>query len=141
MWLEGCGWKYASLLDEPATRSSCNINLYCRVLCNAFGHIGGNYNLIYASLFWIPVNKPTKLFGDKNLVVIQNALMPEVMLQKMHTTISCHRVRECVTANIIAPHKIDGKDNFIDIFTKPVEGTTFKYHAWHLMQKTLTSQK
>ena len=42
---------------------------------------------------------------------------------------------ENVAAKIIEPHKIDGKDNFDDIFTKPVDGTTFKYHAWDLMWK------
>ena len=66
--------------------------------------------------------------------------MPEASLQKKHTAISFHRVRECVVAKIIEPHKIDGKDNFNDIFTKPVDGTTFKYHAWDLMWKTPTSQ-
>ena len=74
------------------------------------------------------VNEPTKLCGD-NLGVIQNASMPEATLQKQHTTISFHWVRECVAAKIVKPHKIDGKDNFADIFTKPVDGTIFKYHA------------
>ena len=87
----------------------------------------------------IPVNEPTKLFGD-NLGVIQNASMPEATLQKKYTAISFHRVRECVAAKIIEPHKIDGKDNVADIFTKPVDGTTFKYHVWDLMWKTRTSQ-
>ena len=86
-----------------------------------------------------PVNGPTKLFGD-NLGVIQNASMPAATLQKKHTAISFHRVRECVAAKIIEPHKIDGKDNSADIFTKPVDGATFKYHAWALMWKTPTSQ-
>ena len=50
----------------------------------------------------IPVTKPTKLFGD-NLGVIQNASIPEATLQKKHTAISFHRVRECNAAKIIAP--------------------------------------
>ena len=33
--------------------------------------------------FGIPVNEPTKLFGD-NIGVIQNASMPEATLQKKH---------------------------------------------------------
>ena len=86
-----------------------------------------------------PVNGPTTLFGD-NLGVIQNASTPEATLQKKHTDISFHRVRECVAAKIIEPHKIDGIDNFADIFTKPVDGTTLKYLAWDLMWKTPTSQ-
>jgi hypothetical protein len=87
----------------------------------------------------IPVNEPTKLFGD-NLGVIQNASMPEATLQKKHTAISFHRVRECVAAKIIAPYAINGKDNFADIFTKPVDGNTFKYHAWDLLWKTPTTR-
>ena len=87
----------------------------------------------------IPVTEPTKMFGD-NLGLIQNASMPEATLQKKHTAISFHRVRESVTAGVIAPYQIDGKDNFADIFTKPVNGTTFKYHTWDLLWKTPTSQ-
>jgi len=60
----------------------------------------------------IPVNEPTKLFGD-NLGVIQKASMPEATLQKKHTAISFHRVKECVAAKIIEPHKIDGEDNLL----------------------------
>ena len=67
--------------------------------------------------------------------------MPEATLQKKHTAISFHRVRECVATKIIAPYAINGKDNFADIFTEPVYGTTFKYHAWDLLGKTPTSQK
>jgi hypothetical protein len=37
----------------------------------------------------IPVDKPTKLFGD-NLGVIQNASMPEANLHKKHVAISFH---------------------------------------------------
>ena len=48
-------------------------------------------------------------------------------------------IQKCVATKIFVPHKIDGKDNITDIFTKPVGGTTFKYHAWDLMWKTLTS--
>ena len=80
----------------------------------------------------IPVTEPTKMFGD-NLGVIQNASMPEATLQKKHTAIFFHRVRECVAARVIAPYQIDGKDNFTYIFTKPMDGTTFKYHAWDLL--------
>ena len=73
----------------------------------------------------IPVTEPTKMFGD-NLGVIQNASMPEATMQKKHTAISFHRVRECVAAGVIAPYQIDGKDNFADIFTKPVDGDYFQ---------------
>jgi hypothetical protein len=50
----------------------------------------------------IQLDGPTKLFGD-NMGVIQNASMPEATLQKKHTAISFHHVRECVAAKIIAP--------------------------------------
>jgi hypothetical protein len=55
------------------------------------------------------------------------------------TAFSFRRVRECVAARIIAPYAINGKDNFADIFTKPVDGTTFKYHAWNLLWKSPTT--
>ena len=98
------------------------------------------YNLVYACSLSISVYEPTKIFGD-NLGVIQNASMPEATLQKKHTTISFHtKVRECVAAKISEPHKIEGKDNVADIFTKTVDVTTFKYHAWDLMWNTPTSQ-
>ena len=45
-----------------------------------------------------------------------------------------------MAAKIVAPHRINGKDNFADIFVKPFDGITFKYHAWDLMWKALTSQ-
>ena len=85
----------------------------------------------------IPVNEPTKLFGD-NLGVIQNASMPEANLVKKHIAIAFHFVRECVAAKIIAPYKISGKDNFADVFTKALDITTFKYHAWDLLWHTPT---
>ena len=84
------------------------------------------------------MNEPTKLFGD-NQGVIQNASMPEATFQKKHTAISFQWMRECVAAKIIEPHKIDGKDNYADIFTKLVDGTIFNYHAWDLMWKTPTT--
>ena len=87
----------------------------------------------------IPVTEPTKLFGD-NPGVIQNAYMPEATLQKKHTAIFFHRVREFVAAKIIAPYAINGKDNITNIVTKPVDRTTFKYHAWELLWKTPTSR-
>ena len=63
----------------------------------------------------IPVNEPTKLFGD-NLGAIQNASIPEAYRRLKHTAISFHRVRECLAAKIVEQHKIDGRDNFTDIF-------------------------
>jgi hypothetical protein len=85
----------------------------------------------------IPVNKPTRLFGD-NLGVIQNASMPEANLHKKHVAISFHRVRECVAAKIVAPYHVDGKDNFADILTKALDISTFKHHAWDLLWHTST---
>ena len=42
----------------------------------------------------IPVNEPTKLFGD-NLGVIQNASMPEATLQKKHSYFFLQGERMC----------------------------------------------
>ena len=85
----------------------------------------------------IPVEEPTKLFGD-NLGVIQNASMPEAKLTKKHVAIAFHSVRESVSAKIIAPYKIDGKDNYADILTKALDIATFKHHAWDLLWHTST---
>ena len=87
----------------------------------------------------VPVVEPTKVFGD-NLGVIQNASCQDAILQKKHVAIAFHRVWECVAAKIIAPYHIGGKDNFANIFTKPVDGTSFKYHAWDLLWKTPTTR-
>ena len=87
----------------------------------------------------MPIEGPTKMFGD-NMGVIQNASMPEVTLAKKHTAITFHHVWECVAAKIIAPYYIEGKDNFANIFMKPVDGMTFKYHAWDLLWKTPTTK-
>jgi len=85
------------------------------------------------------VNEPTNLFRD-NLRVTQNASMPAATMQKKYTAVSFHRVRECVAAKTVEPHKIDGKDNFAEIFAKPVNGTSFKYHARDLMWKNYIGQ-
>jgi len=77
-----------------------------------------------------------KMFSDI-LGVIQNASMPAVTLAKMRMAIAFHCVQECVAAKIISLYYIEGKDNFADIFTKPVDGLNFKYHAGDILWKML----
>jgi len=71
----------------------------------------------------VPLLEPTKVFGD-NLGVIQNASCQDAVLQKKHVAIAVHRVWECVS----------------HIFTKPVDGTSFKYHAWDMLWKSPTTR-
>jgi hypothetical protein len=68
----------------------------------------------------IKVEKPSRIYGD-NLDVIQNATMPEGTLKKKHIALPYHFVREAVAVGIISAFKVPGKDNFADVFTKPLE--------------------
>jgi hypothetical protein len=80
----------------------------------------------------IPITQPTKLFGD-NLGVIQSASTPEATLKKKHVALSYHCVREAIAAKITAPFKLEGKDNFADVLTKPLERNSFLHHTNDLM--------
>jgi hypothetical protein len=80
----------------------------------------------------IKVTKPCRLYGD-NLGVIQNATIPEGTLKKKHVALSYHFVREAVSVGVISAFKVDGKDNFADVFTKPLERNGFMYHTCGLL--------
>jgi hypothetical protein len=76
----------------------------------------------------IHVSKPSNLSGD-NAGVILNASIPEATLKKKHVALSYHTVRENVSAGVIHPQKIAGKNNIADILTKPLDRQTFMNHA------------
>jgi hypothetical protein len=50
--------------------------------------------------------------------VVRNTSIPESVLNKKHTSICYHRVREAVAAKILRIAKIDSRDNLADILTK-----------------------
>ena len=85
----------------------------------------------------IKVEKPTRIYGD-NLGVIQNATMPEGTLKKKHVALSYHFVREAVAVNVISAFKVAGKDNFADVFTKPLERDGFMHHTCGLLWASST---
>jgi hypothetical protein len=86
----------------------------------------------------IRVTQPTKLFGD-NLGVIQNASVPDATLKKKHVALSYHCVREAIAAKITAPYKLDSKDNFADVLTKPLERGSFLHHVKDLLWGSATT--
>jgi hypothetical protein len=64
----------------------------------------------------IKVSKPSDLFGDK-AGVISNVTSPDANLKKKHVALSYHTVQENVSAGVIHPHKISGKNNIADLLT------------------------
>jgi hypothetical protein len=51
----------------------------------------------------IPIDGPTSLFGNNELVVT-NATKPEWMLKKKHSAIAYHRVQEAQAAGLCSSH-------------------------------------
>jgi hypothetical protein len=68
----------------------------------------------------ICITKPSDLSGD-NAGVITNAMMADATLKKKHVALSYHSVRESVSAGIVNPCKIAGKNNIADLLTKPLD--------------------
>ena len=65
----------------------------------------------------VPVQGKSYMFGD-NKSVVQSATVPHSLLNKRHTALSYHRVREAVAAGIVEFHWIHGQDNPADVLTK-----------------------
>ena len=63
------------------------------------------------------VDTASSVYGD-NLGVIKNDNIKDSLLKKKHVAISYQKVRESVTAGIIAPIKIALLENFADCLTK-----------------------
>jgi hypothetical protein len=57
------------------------------------------------------------MFGDNQAVVINNSI-PHSLLNKRHSTLSYHCVREMIAAKILGYYWIDGKLNPADIVSK-----------------------
>ena len=72
-------------------------------------------------MFGIAIIGPTTVFCD-NQSVYNNATFAESTLKKKHNSICFHRVRECVAAAILVPHKVDSQFNLLDILTKSLPG-------------------
>ena len=67
----------------------------------------------------IPLNGPALLLGDNNSVVL-NMTIPSSPLKKKHNAIAWHCIREAIMCKILVFAKIDSKDNYSDMLTKPL---------------------
>ena len=80
----------------------------------------------------VPKDKPTNIFGD-NWSVIQSATIPESEMKKKHIAILYLYVRETIAAGVSNPVWIRTYENFSDVCTKALCGTTFDSHIHELM--------
>ena len=67
--------------------------------------------------FGVPVKGSTKLFGD-NGSMVDSSTIPHSRLNKRHTALSYHRVREAIAAGITSLYHIAGALNPADILSK-----------------------
>jgi hypothetical protein len=67
--------------------------------------------------FGVPVNTKSYMFGD-NKSVVDSATIPHAKLNKRHTMLSFHRVREAIASKIISFYHIPGDINPADILSK-----------------------
>jgi hypothetical protein len=82
----------------------------------------------------VPIVGPTCIFGDNESVVNRSAVV-NAKLQKRHTMLSFHRVREAIAAGTIQTyHFIPGNQNTADILSKEAWGYT---QVWALMRPIL----
>ena len=80
----------------------------------------------------VPMKGPSYMFGD-NLAVVNSASIPDDTLKKRRNTLSYHRVREVIAADIIRSIHIESKDNLADVLTKFLPSTKW----WPLMKPLL----
>jgi hypothetical protein len=57
----------------------------------------------------VPIKGPTPMYGD-NMAVVLNTTVPSSQLKKNHNAIAYHRVREAITARMIALSHIPSTD-------------------------------
>jgi hypothetical protein len=65
----------------------------------------------------IPVDGPAWMFDDKFTVIVFSTIHQST-LNKRHTALSYHRVRECIAANSLYFIHVEGRFNPSDILTK-----------------------
>ena len=65
----------------------------------------------------ILMSEPTNTFCDNNSVVL-NVTRPKSTLQTKHSSITYHKVRECVATEAMRIHHEPGTSNLADILTK-----------------------
>ena len=67
--------------------------------------------------FGVPMDSPAEVFCD-NKSVVMNSSVPTSVLNKRHTAICYHKVREAQASEIIRTGWIPGDMNLADLFTK-----------------------
>jgi len=91
--------------------------------------------------FGIPIEGPSVVYCD-NQSVVHNAQRPESVLKKKHNSVSYHKIRESVAAEIITVYKIASGENHADLLTKALSGNVTSYHAdFILLNEDLWSEK
>jgi len=65
----------------------------------------------------VPLLDASYMFGD-NKSVVDSSTIPESKLNKRHTILSFHRVREAIASGMITFHHIPGKQNPADVLSK-----------------------
>ena len=87
-----------------------------------------------------PKGKPTLVFGD-DLRSTQSLTNLEALLNKKHTVLSFHKVRESHEAHIVQPHHCPGAENQLDVFTKIVPAEPFLCHVLDMMHRVWVGQQ
>ena len=82
--------------------------------------------------FGVPVKGATKLFGD-NGSMVDSSSIPHSRLNKRHSALSYHRVREAIAAGITTLHHIAGALNPADILSKHWGYS----QVWHMLRPLL----
>ena len=80
----------------------------------------------------VPLDGPSWMFGD-NYSVIVSSTIPHSSLNKRHTALSYHRVRECIASETIHFQHVPGRCNPSDVLTKYLSWSKF----WPLVQPLL----
>ena len=82
--------------------------------------------------FGIPVQKPTRMFGD-NKSVLDSVNILQSEMKKKHIVISYHLVREAIAARIIDAPWIMSHENYADVLTKALGTILFNQLICELM--------
>ena len=80
----------------------------------------------------VPLNEKVHMFGD-NKSVVTSSTMPQSKLNKRHTALAYHRVREAVASKMLSFNHIPGTSNPADILSKHWSN----HKIWGMLQPLL----
>jgi hypothetical protein len=80
----------------------------------------------------VRVSTPVKIFCD-NKSVVDCSTIPANVLQKRHSSIAYHKVRETVAVGLIQVFHIKSENNVADVLTKPLTSIEMSSHFKHFM--------